>query len=472
MAPREGQGDRRQLIASLPGNHDLGFGGGVHLPVRERFEAYFGEGNRVDIIGNHSFISVDGVSLSARDHDPEKTAEIWEPTSRWLQTIEQRRVQAIAKDLKKQFGEEFVKRYEHKVVQWEELQKSKLPAIGKYDLDGSGYPAILLSHVPLYRDPDTPCGPLREKHPQVRDPKTGRLLEKDPHNSILVQAGYQYQNVLSGEVTLEITTQIGDVRYAFSGDDHDYCEVRHMRFPSGGGGIREITVKSLSWAMGVRRPGFQLVTLWNPVDEEGLRIEGPIDTPTLKTKLCLLPDQLAIFLRYAILFVVTLVVLAARARYMVLHPDISPFAGAGVDEDRPVLPTTAANGPMKNAFEAEEAQTSSSDDGYPPINTSGRRSRAATLTGRTNSPAKSPFGPPSSGSVGKGGLVQYAGYFPEKDLERDEKKSFLGNGNKARGRGMKTYKGLGLFWAEMRWGMLRVVFIALPVYAFLLWKDV
>ena len=460
------------MIASLPGNHDLGFGGGVHLPVRERFEAYFGEGNRVDIIGNHSFISIDGVSLSAKDHDPDKNADIWWPTAKWLETVEQRRVAAIAKDLKKQFGEEFAKRYEHKVVQWEELEKAKLPQIDKLDLDSSGYPAVLLSHVPLYRDPDTPCGPLRERHPQGRDPKTGRLLEKDPHNSILVQAGYQYQNVLSGEVTLEITSQIGDVRYAFSGDDHDYCEVRHMRFPSGGGGIREVTVKSLSWAMGVRRPGFELVTLWNPVDEEGLRIEGPIDTPTLQSKLCLLPDQLAIFLRYALLFGATLVVLLLRASHMSKNPEKSPFGGSGTET--PVLPTSATGHAQINnlMFEAEEAQTSSSDDGYPPPNTSGRRSRAATLQGRTNSPAKSPFGPPSAGSVKFGTpLVQHAGYSPE----QDEKKSFLPQNGKGVGRrleGVRRYKGLGLFWAELRWSMLRVVFVALPWYVWLMWADV
>jgi hypothetical protein len=52
----------RKLISSLPGNHDLGFGANIKIPIRNRFETYFGEGNRVDVIGNHTFVSVDSVS--------------------------------------------------------------------------------------------------------------------------------------------------------------------------------------------------------------------------------------------------------------------------------------------------------------------------------------------------------------------------------------------------------------------------
>jgi hypothetical protein len=59
------------MIASLPGNHDLGFGNGIQEPVRDRFESFFGNPNRVDVIGNHTFVSVDTPSLSAMDQpDP------------------------------------------------------------------------------------------------------------------------------------------------------------------------------------------------------------------------------------------------------------------------------------------------------------------------------------------------------------------------------------------------------------------
>ena len=53
----------RKFIASLPGNHDLGLGIGIRLPARQRFTAFFGDENRIDVIGNHSFVSF-GHSLS------------------------------------------------------------------------------------------------------------------------------------------------------------------------------------------------------------------------------------------------------------------------------------------------------------------------------------------------------------------------------------------------------------------------
>jgi hypothetical protein len=76
-----------------------------------------------------------------------------------------------------------------------------------------------------------------------------------------------------------------------SGDDHDYCEVQHK------GGVREVTVKSFSMAMGIRKPGFQLLS----ISENGRESAGTAD------KLCLLPDQIGIYLnRYLPLVAITL----------------------------------------------------------------------------------------------------------------------------------------------------------------------
>lgn len=47
-----------------------------------------------------------------------------------------------------------------------------------------------------------------------------------------------------------------------SGDDRDYCEIIHHR--SGLPPVREVTVKTFSEARGIRRPGFQLLTLFQP----------------------------------------------------------------------------------------------------------------------------------------------------------------------------------------------------------------
>ena len=89
-------------------------------------------------------------------------------------------------------------------------------------------PRILLTHIPLYRAEGTSCGLLRES----------------PH-PIRVGKGYQYQNVLTPELSKSVVDIIRPLAI-FSGDDHDYCYVQHNY---GGMKIPEHTVKSFSWAM-------------------------------------------------------------------------------------------------------------------------------------------------------------------------------------------------------------------------------
>ncbi|KAF8244913.1 hypothetical protein K440DRAFT_635521 [Wilcoxina mikolae CBS 423.85] len=188
-------------------------------------------------------------------------------------------------------------------------------------------PTVLLTHVPLFREKETDCGPLREKG-----------------KSIPIWQGYQYQNVLTPQLSAELLKRTG-ARYVFSGDDHDACEVEHMYGPLGK--VREWTVKSVSWTMGVRRPGFEMVSLWNPshssspsspppssssspakieeTPEELTARLGPAEErnsehlapqppvvhggeETLQAHLCFLPDQIHIFLVYAVCAAVTLLV--------------------------------------------------------------------------------------------------------------------------------------------------------------------
>lgn len=77
----------------------------------------------------------------------------------------------------------------------------------------------------------------------------------------------------------------------FSGDDHDYCDVTHANH------IREVTIKSFSASAGVRRPGFQLLSLVPP---------RPGQT-SLADKPCSLPDQIGAYYNvYAPLAILTL----------------------------------------------------------------------------------------------------------------------------------------------------------------------
>lgn len=320
----------RKFIASLPGNHDLGIGRGIRLPVRDRFTTYFGASNRVDLIGNHTFVSVDTVSLSARGqrqsdmtrHDSQKEAneEIWGVPEAFLSQAKRRKATVVNRELCTKSGRPYTQLLNHKVY---ELNDTRIPnqRLEAVPEDTPELPTVLLTHVPLYRSPGTPCGPLRERWPpSPSQDGSGEMPEKDDRNAIAVREGYQYQNVLQDDLSKELIEKIGNVQHVFSGDDHDYCEVVHHGFTSKGGGVREVTVKSMSWAMGVRKPGFLLVSLWNPLDETGNAInvpgqlsEGNNGMTTLQSRLCLLPDQMNIFIRYGMLLVLTLSVLVVRA---------------------------------------------------------------------------------------------------------------------------------------------------------------
>ena len=69
-----------------------------------------------------------------------------------------------------------------------------------------------------------------------------------------------------------------------SGDDRDYCEIIHHR--SGLPPTREVTVKTFSEARGIRRPGFQLLTLFQP---------SPALTTTHLDMPCFLPNAHGIY---------------------------------------------------------------------------------------------------------------------------------------------------------------------------------
>ena len=304
----QSQQQERKFVASLPGNHDLGLGNGIRFSVRKRFHTFFGHGDRIDVIGNHTLVSLDSVSLSAKSQfetvSGDRNPALWESSEAFLAAFKER-------------SDAVVERAARVAMNLPEnaLQRHLVSEVGD-DLDGnqwhaprtniSSLPTIILSHLPFYRRPDTPCGPLREKWPPS---KSGDV---DPHhpNSILVAYGLQYQNVLSEDLSIEVINKIGETAHIFSGDDHDYCEVVHKYLPGHANGIPDITVKSNSWAMGVRKPGFQLVSLWNPLDT---LVDSGSKSPTIQTHLCLLPDQLGIFIRYIILIGITFLVLGARA---------------------------------------------------------------------------------------------------------------------------------------------------------------
>jgi ethanolamine phosphate phosphodiesterase len=383
----------RKMVASLPGNHDLGFASGIQLPVKERFEAYFGTGNRIDIVGNHSFISVDTVSLSAMDQvDPNTGSSgvgdgtspsaanrnIWGPTEEFLSGARQSKNRAVRRELRvlaglaeQAYHDPGLIGYAPNITDVAEVRKTTEPKHLVLGNAEKSFPSILLTHVPLYRAPDTDCGAQRER---------GRAIP--------MQRGYQYQNVLTPLISKDIITKLGveEITQVYSGDDHDYCEVDHGEFT---GRIKEITVKSISLAMGVRKPGFLAVSLHNPVEivttADAQDKESAVRRDTIQNHLCLLPDQLAIFIRYGVLLILTVLVLVVST---FLKQTTTNHEG---ENGKPLLPLSKDKSPNLNNGTLFSHAVASSSSSSPEQGISGR-AISAYRTARSESPKLGGYG--------------------------------------------------------------------------------
>ena len=415
-------GKHRHLLTSLPGNHDLGFGPGVQMAVRDRFNSHFGEGDRVDVIGNHTFVSLDVLSLAANaqfepngyettGEQAEQWKHIWKPGIDFLSDIRESARRAVSEGLSEYYPEQHGNQgYYHQTTG--DIGQPQRLAQMEDKITQPQLPVILLTHVPLYRDPETHCGPLRERD-----------------TAISVSGGYQYQNVLTrtlSNIIMQKVSTAGDVVHVFSGDDHDYCEVDHRyNVPRGDGlgpkllQIKEITVKSFSWAMGVRHPGFLLVSLWNPVDANGETIGTPL--PTVQTHLCLLPDQLGIFIHYALMLAFTLLVLLLRAVVLALRGPAAMDVDDGADSParkyslpryQPKANGTANGWSTPNKADVKGRQRASSSSNNVGANGNLGIQRSMTARTRSVSPAVGGYGLPDIANS-SGPLIEKAGYYPQ-----------------------------------------------------------
>ncbi|CUM46569.1 uncharacterized protein AC631_02023 [Debaryomyces fabryi] len=153
------------------------------------------------------------------------------------------------------------------------------------------FPRVLLTHVPLYRSNDKQlCGPYRESN---------KLFP--------IQKGKQYQTVIEFGISQQVLS-IVKPDIVFSGDDHDYCDVRYSYDDNGSERFsREITVKSASMTCGIQYPAIQLLSLHNPYN---LNPEIKLEKPKHVTEMCYLPKPYFALKMYVFLFICTLFILA------------------------------------------------------------------------------------------------------------------------------------------------------------------
>ncbi|GLB37552.1 putative calcineurin-like phosphoesterase [Lyophyllum shimeji] len=221
----------------IPGNHDVGLRASSSFSphARSRYISHFGPLNSRVTIANHTFVLLDAPGL-------------------------------VEEDMERQ-------RHGRTYTTWTPRAGGPVEFVRSIARENGNDPVVLLSHIPLSRDAFD-CGPLREK------------------GTIRQGIGLGYQNTLGKEATAFLLEELRP-SVVFSGDDHDYCETWHPSLVDNAASqIREVSVKSLSMAMGIQRPGFQLLSLapQGHLEDATIAPKRHADAP------CVLPDQLTIYL--------------------------------------------------------------------------------------------------------------------------------------------------------------------------------
>uniref|UniRef100_A0A1J3IGF6 Calcineurin-like phosphoesterase domain-containing protein n=1 Tax=Noccaea caerulescens TaxID=107243 RepID=A0A1J3IGF6_NOCCA len=221
----------------ITGNHDVGYSrvASHKGDVIDRYEKVFGIRNRRFMIGGVEFISIDAQAI---DGNPQKglATEVW----KFVQNVSN---------------------------------------------DATSHPRVLLTHIPLYRPDQTPCGPHRSN--PVIDQRFWRHFQDQE---------VIYQNYITQESSKKLLELINPV-LVLSGHDHDQCTVTHK---SKTGSVTEHTLGTISWQQGNIYPSFMLLSVPNAVHENSS------DAKMLHTQLCFLPCQLFIYMWYLSLFVLSI----------------------------------------------------------------------------------------------------------------------------------------------------------------------
>jgi len=241
----------------------------------------------------------------------------------------------------------------------------------------------------------------------------------------------------------------------------------------------------MSWAQGVRKPGFLLLSMWNPIDFSGQPLHSTpsghgstsLTAATMESHLCLLPNQLSIFIRYLTLIVLTLLMLSIRA-LLVPILNLTPFSNPTFSNDFPLLPTTKSDlkrsdpEPLSHrSSNSSTSSTSSNNIQNLALNLAPRSSAART---RSVSPSKGYGLPAAQVRFATPPLINAAGYNPKWDEDGGNGKMKNGNSSSPifdfNGNVRKEVvplKGIALVWREAWTSIWRVAWVVICVYLWL-----
>lgn len=170
-------------------------------------------------------------------------------------------------------------------------------------------------HVPLWRPPGEDCGPMNRRGPFYED------------------RGYSYTNLAPKSVS-ERLLRLVKPKYVFSGDAHDHCQITHR--VSDAPNAIERTLNTFSWLQGNRVPSFGFAYVCGLSLRSGcfsyFLLSSVLDNANNKFnfEFCELPDQLAIYIVYAVLAALTVFCAALFAQP---SPDAPLDGSASTDEE-------------------------------------------------------------------------------------------------------------------------------------------
>lgn len=228
-------------IYYLPGNHDIGYSAfhSVHPEVLSRYEKEFGSRNYQFSAGKVDFVVVDAQTLDGAKQSKERSSS------------------------------------------WEFI-KTLSPG-------NTSNPKVLLTHIPLYRPDNSPCGPHRSS-PVINQRVSYAALDQ----------GITYQNYLTKE-TSDLLLSLLKPILVLSGHDHDQCTVVHS---TPFGPVTEHTLGTISWQQGNLYPSFMLLSAGPKLSQNSTDLEHEV-----AMNLCFLPKQTHIYIWYICQFVVTILLL-------------------------------------------------------------------------------------------------------------------------------------------------------------------